>query len=556
MRVLWTFRRLIPILVLASHVWAGSVSVSTACVNGLQIDINGGAAPGASVTSIGWNWGDGVSTTGFFPSSHTYSSPGSYTVQTTAHFNDGTSASASQTVSVATGVLTNCVALTITAGTGGTVFYQASVGSGSVAAGSSFTLQLDLANGATLIAIPAPGYTFASWSASPGISGVTTTAATTNTIVNSASTIAASFTASSVSQAIINTIAGTDPVYKGLPTNPLTAPLCGVQSVATTTNNLFFVDACLNLLVAVNNTTGLLSIVAGNGIAGYSGDGGPSANAQLNQPTLVRITPSHGVYIFDSGNHRIRQVANNVITTYAGNGTAGFSGDGGPATQAQIGNVTAMTTDSLNNLYIADSGTVRKIGNGPTPYTIITIAGPGPVGGNCAPTFQGTATSVSGTMPAICFAALNNSNATGSVPLSLSGTSSGGQTVFSGAVSGSGTTTCSNGSTGNWSATFTLTITVSPAVPSLAASGGTVSGSWTLGGASGPTSITVCGSTTQGNIVITTGSSNVAGSVSAGGSVSLTLGSGNQSAGPTALPSNNNIQGLAYDANTGYIYAS
>ena len=87
-------------------------------------------------------------------------------------------------------------------------------------------------------------------------------------------------------------------------------------------------------------------------------------------------------------------------------------------------------------------------------------------------------------------------------------------------------------------------------------SGGTVSGSWTLGGASGPTSITVCGSTTQGNIVITTGSSNVAGSVSAGGSVSLTLGSGNQSAGPTALPSNNNIQGLAYDANTGYIYAS
>src|ERR1039458_3398311 len=141
MRVRLVSARLVPIFLIASSLWAGSVSLSTACVNGLQIDINGGATPGASVTSIGWNWGDGVSTTGFFPSSHTYSSPGSYTVQTTAHFNDGTSASASQTVSVATGVLTNCVALTITAGTGGTVFYQASVGSGSAAGGSSFTLQ-------------------------------------------------------------------------------------------------------------------------------------------------------------------------------------------------------------------------------------------------------------------------------------------------------------------------------------------------------------------------------------------------------------------------------
>jgi len=85
-----------------------SVNLFAACVNGLQVDINGAASPGASVTSISWSWGDETATTGFFPQSHTYSSTGIYTVQVTAHYNDDSIALASQNVNVAPGNLSNC----------------------------------------------------------------------------------------------------------------------------------------------------------------------------------------------------------------------------------------------------------------------------------------------------------------------------------------------------------------------------------------------------------------------------------------------------------------
>src|SRR6266404_8892425 len=107
-------------------------------------------------------------------------------------------------------------------------------------------------------------------------------------------------------QGIITTVAGADPVYRGLPANPLNAPLCSPMSVDTTTSNVFFVYPCLNILAAVNSSTGALSVVAGNGIAGYSGDGGLPQNAQLNRPSVVRVNPvNRTVYIADSGNYRI-----------------------------------------------------------------------------------------------------------------------------------------------------------------------------------------------------------------------------------------------------------
>ena len=148
-----------------------SVTLSDACVNGLQVDVNGGATPGAFVADITWNWGDGTTTTGFFPESHTYLLQGQYTIHVTALYTDGSSTSASQTVNTAPGILATCSALTITAGQYGSVSYQASVGSGVVPAGSYVTLQLDYADDLSVESNASPGFSFASWTASTGISG-------------------------------------------------------------------------------------------------------------------------------------------------------------------------------------------------------------------------------------------------------------------------------------------------------------------------------------------------------------------------------------------------
>jgi hypothetical protein len=147
-----------------------TVSLSAACVNGLQVDINGVALPGASVTSINWLWGDGTQTTGFFPQSHTYLSYGEYTVYVVAHYNDGSTAQASETVNVVMGQISNCLSLTITAGLGGSVTYQASVTAGlplwetTLLPGTSVTLQLAYGDPISLTANPSPRYSFSSWS--------------------------------------------------------------------------------------------------------------------------------------------------------------------------------------------------------------------------------------------------------------------------------------------------------------------------------------------------------------------------------------------------------
>jgi hypothetical protein len=177
---------------------ANTVSLETPCVNGLQVDINGSASSGASVSSISWNWGDGTATNGFFPQSHTYATTGTYRVQVTANYNDGSTAASSQTVSVASGALSNCVALTITAGQYGSVNYQASVGSGIVPPGSYTILQLDFADDLTLTASPDLAFSFSRWSPSAGITGiggtpVSTTLPSTQIVVGAASSITGNF---------------------------------------------------------------------------------------------------------------------------------------------------------------------------------------------------------------------------------------------------------------------------------------------------------------------------------------------------------------------------
>ncbi|MEV0963164.1 RICIN domain-containing protein [Streptomyces sp. NPDC049910] len=125
---------------------------------------------------------------------------------------------------------------------------------------------------------------------------------------------------------------------------------------------------------------GRISTVAGTGAAGFGGDGGPAASAQLNYPRGLAVDGADAVYIADGNNHRVRKImSDGTISTVAGTGAAGFSGDGGPATAARLHTPLSVAVDSTGNLYIADYGNhrIRKI---TTDGTISTVAGTGAAG--------------------------------------------------------------------------------------------------------------------------------------------------------------------------------
>ena len=142
--------------------------------------------------------------------------------------------------------------------------------------------------------------------------------------------------------------------------------------------NLFIGNHAYQGVVRVDGQTGLVSLVAGNGTVGFSGDNGPASSAQLYEPMGVAVDSVGNVYVADSANYRIRKISNGVITTVAGTGVAGFSGDNGPATSAELSNMNGVAVDAAGNLYIADTGNsrVRKISNG----VISTVAGNGIAG--------------------------------------------------------------------------------------------------------------------------------------------------------------------------------
>jgi sugar lactone lactonase YvrE len=134
--------------------------------------------------------------------------------------------------------------------------------------------------------------------------------------------------------------------------------------------NLYILDRNNNVIRKVSR--GIVTTIAGNGKEGYSGDGGPAKDAQL-YPSGMAVDASGNVYISDVSNHLIRKVAGGVITTIAGTGKSGYSGDGGPAASAQLYAPYGLAVDAAGNLYIADSGNsvVRKVSGG----VITTFAG-------------------------------------------------------------------------------------------------------------------------------------------------------------------------------------
>jgi len=141
--------------------------------------------------------------------------------------------------------------------------------------------------------------------------------------------------------------------------------------------NLYITDYLNQSIRVVNSNTNVVNSIAGNGSLGYSGDGGTSLGAQLADPHDVVIDPAGNVYIADTLNARVRKIdTNGNISTYAGNGTRGYTGDNGPAASAQLSLPTGLALDKSGNLYIADSGngTVRKVNTG---GNITTVAGVG-----------------------------------------------------------------------------------------------------------------------------------------------------------------------------------
>jgi hypothetical protein len=139
--------------------------------------------------------------------------------------------------------------------------------------------------------------------------------------------------------------------------------------------SLFVGDGGLNRIVKVS-PAGVISLVAGNGTAGFSGDGGPATEAQFNSPApRLALDRAGNLYFSDLGNQRIRKVgAEGIISIVAGTGERGFAGDGGPATAARLDGPFGVAIDAAGNLYIAVNANnrIRKV---------IGIAAPGLVGG-------------------------------------------------------------------------------------------------------------------------------------------------------------------------------
>jgi len=131
----------------------------------------------------------------------------------------------------------------------------------------------------------------------------------------------------------------------------------------------------------VDRSTGTIATVAGTGTAGFSGDSGPATAAQLNAPIGLGTDPAGNVYVADVYNYRIRRIApSGTISTYAGNGDGGSAGDGGPAAAAEIGAVTLAVDPAGTFLYFADMGAnrVRRIAFDTT--IVFRVAGTGDYG--------------------------------------------------------------------------------------------------------------------------------------------------------------------------------
>lgn len=173
----------------------------------------------------------------------------------------------------------------------------------------------------------------------------------------------------------INTVVGGGPNGLAPASSSIGIPVGVAQDSA---GNLYISDTNSNRVYILTASTGLITVFAGTGGQGYTGDTKVATAAQLSGPTGLFVDGTGNVFIADSGNNVIREVAvtTNIITTVAGTGVPGFTGDGGAATSATLNNPNGVYVDAAGDIFIADSGNnaVREVVAGTTP-TIMRIAG-------------------------------------------------------------------------------------------------------------------------------------------------------------------------------------
>ncbi len=181
---------------------------------------------------------------------------------------------------------------------------------------------------------------------------------------------------------IISTIAGTGTT--GFGTDGVAATATNIGAPAgicfDAAGNLVFAERSYNRVRKIDMTTGIISTIAGTGSSSFGGDGAAATAAFLNQPYDVNYDTAGNLYIADYNNNRIRKVnAAGIISTYAGDGTTTFSGDGGAATAASLYKPSGVWADSAGNVFIADTwhNKVRKVG---ATGTISSVAGTGAAG--------------------------------------------------------------------------------------------------------------------------------------------------------------------------------
>lgn len=186
-----------------------------------------------------------------------------------------------------------------------------------------------------------------------------------------------SFTAVCPAQGLIRTFAGADWSFPVDGRSSMDAPIGSVSGmVVDSAGALIVADPASNVIFKIS-TDGSISLVAGNGLRGFSGDGGPATRASLFSPYGLALEASGALYVSTAGDHRIRRVSSTgTITTVAGSGTAGFSGDGGPAIAAKLNKPTGLAVDNRGSIFFSDSNNnrIRRIDSA---GLIATVAGDG-----------------------------------------------------------------------------------------------------------------------------------------------------------------------------------
>src|ERR1700752_2823905 len=180
---------------------------------------------------------------------------------------------------------------------------------------------------------------------------------------------------------IISTFAGTGaPVFSGDGGPATAAKLWQPMGVSIDAIGNMYIADNANFVIRKVTTAGIISTIAGDTTQGYSGDGGPATAAQLSDASGIALDGAGNLYIADNANNRIRKVnTSGIITTIAGNGTLGYSGDAGPATAAELSAPTFITTDNAGNVYFTD-GNNNRLRMINTAGIINTIAGNGLMG--------------------------------------------------------------------------------------------------------------------------------------------------------------------------------